>query len=174
MLKEYLKFFTSQSAEHSLLSWVSFSWGVCMRACVYVFNKLVQSCSASQDIVLWWLGLVCSHLLSWSCKTGWTSRTGWASERSSVGHCAGGAQTWDTSYSLLLSHLLWKLGLWMIWDSLPKESMLSSCDSVCVVLGDGDKLGWRDKVWSRVLVLGRNCWPCRRPRLSRTRCEVEE
>lgn len=91
-----------------------------------------------------------------------------------------------TGVSKLLSHLLWKLGLWMIWESFPKESMASTGSSVCTVLSWwGFTAGLGDKVFSKVLILGRNwaragtprskpCSLCRWfPMLSRAPCLSE-
>lgn len=92
-----------------------------------------------------------------------------------------------TGVTELMSHLLWKLGLWMIWESFPKESIVSMGSSVCALLC----LGWSgmsspgDEAWSTVLILGRN-WakvgtplsrPCSLchwfPKLSRAPCLSE-
>lgn len=89
-----------------------------------------------------------------------------------------------TDISELLSHLLWKLGLWMIWESFPNESIVSTGSSVWAVLCPGwsgtSSPGYEG--WTTVLILGRNCAragaprsrPCSLcrwfPRLSRAPC----
>lgn len=98
--------------------------------------------------------------------------------------------TWThpfTALSELLSHLLWKLGLWIIWESFAKESTVSTGSSVWAPLCPGwSRMSspWY-KAWSRVLILGRNwaragkslsrlCSLCLWfPRLSRTLCLSE-
>lgn len=71
-----------------------------------------------------------------------------------------------TDISELLSHLLWKLGLWMIWESFPNESIVSTGSSVWAVLCPGwsgtSSPGY--EAWTSVLILGRNCARAGAPR----------
>lgn len=88
---------------------------------------------------------------------------------------------------LWLRHLSWKLGLWMIWESFPKESTLSIFSSVCAApgLGCSGTPSPEIRASGTVLILGRN-WaragtprsrPCSRcrwfPKLRRTLCLSE-
>lgn len=61
-----------------------------------------------------------------------------------------------TEISVLLPQLLWKLGLWMIWESFPNESITSTLSSICTVPGWSGTSGAAERLSWRVFILGRN------------------
>lgn len=169
------------------------------RACSgCLFSKCKGSYWKWQDGTLYPVRVSFSALY-FTAEDRWTNVTDWVQSGTVWQHAGRSVwfqssdkaeHTWThpfTALSELLSHLLWKLGLWIIWESFAKESTVSTGSSVWAPLCPGwsrmSSPGY--KAWSRVLILGRN-WaragkslsrPCSLclwfPRLSRTLCLSE-